>query len=147
MDEDKNALLEKYISEQEKILQKKKEEELISRGLYRLETSDEYQPYFTYDPDKKIYYKKVPLELTDEEYEQIKKYPVKRKSDLGLASVLILIGVIIIVLGVVFGIAGSNGDGGTAMLVIIGTFASGIVYIALGVIINLLSEIKNDINR
>ena len=112
-----------------------------------------------YDWDKNNskyeYYKKVPIEITDEEYEEIKKYS-KPTEDVILkhfnknntiATILTIIAWVVYVSGLIAGFVlgvDSWGDPTILMLVYwIASFVVGTVYLGFAEIIKILTEIRN----
>ena len=153
-----HELLKNYISKKEvqkkETYEKEKRNLLISQGLYEKIYSDEpgYSQEFPnqeWDPatnDHK-YYKMVPIEITEEEYEIIKEYsnttsPVKRN-----AAAIILFSIA----GAIFGLGFFAGiiigteveDFLITLIYWIGSFAIGMMLIGFAEIIRLLNEIKN----
>lgn len=77
-----DAIVKEFIEKAQAKEKEARDKHLISLGLIK-ETFREYSPtgsyeypYLNYDSEKKSYYseKKIPVSVTDEEYEMIKKY-------------------------------------------------------------------------
>ena len=142
--------------------EEKKNSLLIELGLYEKayvpddEQNDEYT-YCEYDEANSVnrYFKKVPIEVTDEEYEQIKKYAVQEKKDTSIlsngqnifATLLTAVAWIIYISGFICGtVLGVDRYGDPTFMILvywIAGFVIGTVYYAFAEIIRLLSEIKN----
>lgn len=70
-----DVLAEKYIESMKKEQKLNRDKKLVELGLYRKETATQKDyDIFTEDCGVLKYYKKVPIEVTDEEYEEICKY-------------------------------------------------------------------------
>ena len=88
--------VEAYCEKQEKILQeklrRKREKDLIKRGFYDVEYSDQPHSGFVYSVKHKQYIKKHPLVVSDEAYEKIKAYKVNeiKKSNQGILLFIII---------------------------------------------------------
>lgn len=163
-----NEILQKYIQEMqyEKAAQEKAErdERLINAGLCKIvyidnNASDE-SVYINdseaeYDPKSGRYYKKVPVELTDEEYEEFSKVyddqPCEEANN-NVATVLKVIAWIIYIGGFIAGIVLGN-VGNTSyhsdfsFPLAFGcwgaVFVSGTLVLGFAEIIKLLTEIRN----
>lgn len=130
---------------------------LISQGLYEKvyapnnEWSDEY-PENEYDQEQQIirYFKKVAIEVTDEEYEQVKKYALKATEFLPKPNVIakILLGVGICVYGLGF-IGGmqlqSAAEELLSLAIIVWAIAAvgGTILLGLSEIVKLLQNIRD----
>lgn len=130
---------------------------LISQGLYEKvyapndEWSEEY-PENEYDQERQTirYFKKVAIEVTDEEYEQIKKYAVKPPIFLPKPNVIakILLGVGICVYGLGF-IGGmqlqSAAEELLSLAIIVWAIAAvgGTILLGLSEIVKLLQNIRD----
>ena len=90
-----NAKVEEFIKSKKEEIETRKKEHLISLGLIDYDAKCikrvyTYQPtttYSKYDPEKELYYYEVasgsytPIEVTDEEYQEILKYaPIKEEN-------------------------------------------------------------------
>lgn len=86
-----------------------KAEAILDRIEY---SSSEEFPHYEYDSTNSVtrYYKKVPIEITDEEYEEIKKYSQKRYTSTSnpVATALTVIAWIVFIGGFIIGIASAN---------------------------------------
>lgn len=79
--------LDKKQAEQRKEFESERDQLLVSLGLVKFEkeyspSGKQTGPYVKYDEEAKNYYyvkHKTPIEVTDEEYEQIKKYALTQK--------------------------------------------------------------------
>ena len=79
--------LDKKQAEQRKEFESERDQLLVSLGLVKFEkvyspSGKQTGPYVKYDKEAKNYYyvkHKTPIEVTDEEYEQIKKYALTQK--------------------------------------------------------------------
>ncbi len=82
---------------------------LIDEGKTQREYSQNYGAgFYQWDEEKKMYYndKAVPVEVTDEEYEEIKKYSSKNavesvELDNGAESFLKVINIIVLIIGII----------------------------------------------
>lgn len=134
--------------------------ELISAGLYEKEYSekDEYSyeyPEVEWDDNnnKSKYFKKIPIQLTNEEYEKFKKiyYSSALKPTNPIATVLSIIAVIIYVAGFIAGIVigvevaefYEDFAFGTAFVYWATSLISGTLFLGFAEIIKLLNDIKN----
>ena len=130
---------------------------LVSQGLYEKvyapndEWSEEY-PENEYDKKREIYcyFKKVAIEVTDEEYEKIKKYafasstlPEPVNSSNGIATVLTVIGVIVYLIGFIGFFAMFNMNALSAFIILASAAISGTMFLGFAEIIKLLQSIKN----
>ena len=163
-----NDMVQTYLNEKKAEEIKKKNELLISLGLYEKEYSETnvYSKEYSnaeYDEtaDQWRYYKAIPVEVTDEEYSEILKYQktnvkTRRKNPVAVTfkvlSFLCYIGGII--LGIVFGFVEETK--GTYYTYTVKTFSfttaeiywiagclSGLVYRGIAEVIQLLENIKN----
>lgn len=157
-----NEKLKQYLDEKDKLQkelsEKKKSDLLIREGLYEKEYSDGYNDeYSWYDNLEGKYYRKVPIEITDEEYQLLKEvcksdneksanYNVKN----GVAKALIFIACIIYIFGFIAGI-GSGTDAAeyysefnfiVALIYWVVTLVSGTMFLGFAEIIKLLEAIK-----
>ena len=131
---------------------------LVSQGLYEKvyapndEWSEEYDeayPENELDSERQTirYFKKVAIEVTDEEYEQIKKYAFVSKSlpeTNDVAKVLTFIACAIYIVGIIAGIiiAAPMGIAVSVVCWVI-TAISGTMFLGFSEIIKLLQSIKN----
>lgn len=99
-----------------KAYEARKHETLVDLGLYEREYSpsgkySEEYPFCEWDVDRhaSIYFKKVPIEITDEEYQEVKKYAKTEDKENGaknpVAVALTIIAWIIFIGGFISGIA------------------------------------------
>ena len=99
--------------------EKEKKKTLFELGLYEKEYSpnnlytEEYScSEWDYDSSKTKYYKKVPVEITEEEYQEVKKYAKPKDVDVSeqptIVTVLTVIAWIIFTAGFIAGIALGN---------------------------------------
>lgn len=150
-----NEMLSDYISEKEaekkELLERQKIDFLLSEGLYEKEYSDkdgysEEYPYSEFDSrNKQRFYRKVPINITDSEYEQIKELSQSEKSQEknSVAIALMVIAWIIIVVGVVVGLFLTDSSIGLAIICCVMSVVSGIFILGFAEIIKLLNDIKN----
>ena len=163
-----NDVVNNYISYQESVARKKNEavkrKFLISQGLCEkvyvdastLTDTDEYECECDGDVDR--YYKIVPIDVTDEEYERMleayEKATAKAKSIRkrnGVATTLGLIGLLIIIIGLFVGISMGTktayGDSDfnfeVALSCWVEPFVSGMLFVGFSQVIQLLEDIKN----
>lgn len=114
------------------------------------ESTAEY-PFSEWDQKASMtkFFKKIPVEVTDEEYEEIKKYSshftlIKKNK---IASILTFCSIVVYIAGFISGIA--LGDAlsydfswGAAFVVWMTSFINGTILVAISEIINLLDDIK-----
>jgi len=74
MNEKLKAYFEKMEEDKKQRAQYEKDELLISQGLYETVYSDTPQSGYTYDKKAKKYYKLIPIEVSDDEYQRILDY-------------------------------------------------------------------------
>ncbi len=74
MNEKLKSYFEKMEADKKLREQFEKEELLISQGLYETAYSDSPKSGYTYDKKAKKYYKLIPIEVSDEEYQKILEY-------------------------------------------------------------------------
>ncbi len=74
MNEKLKSYFEKMEADKKLREQFEKDELLISQGLYETVYSDSPQSGYTYDKKAKKYYKLIPIEVSDEEYQKILEY-------------------------------------------------------------------------
>jgi len=136
-----------------------KEKTLIDLGLFEkvYSTSDEAIeefPFIEWDSENSVnvYFKKVPIEVSDEEYEEIKKYAKDSKNtdkkDNIIASILKKIAWCVFIVGAIAGLAlgnlGYRGFSfGITLIYWFASFISGITLLGFAEIIQLLTDIKN----
>lgn len=114
-----NKKLEQYLSkkEQEKrtVIERKKRDLLLREGLYEVQYFDEWRADSSYDNESGKYFVRVPIEISDEEYQLVKELSVssnkgydKVDCDNGIATLLTVIAWIIYIAGFVAGIGFGN---------------------------------------
>ncbi len=118
MNEEVRKRVDEYCEKQEAILKEERNKDLIRRGLY--DVVDEI---------------KVPLDITDEEYERIKKY--KTPSSDGY---LLVIGIVVIIIGGI--LVGYTAYDVSCLFIMIITICISVHFFALYKIINLLNDKK-----
>lgn len=97
-------------------------------------------PHYEYDTSK--YYNKVPIPVTDEEYEQILKHTETPKRD-GAAGALSFIGVLIYIIGFIVGCFFVKNSFTTALSYWVDAFVSGTMMLGFAEIIKLLHKINS----
>lgn len=137
----------------------KKSQTLLKLGLYEKEYTDRNEcsvdyPYADYDETGAVkYYRKVPVEVSDEEYEELLKYQKSTSSDKAgsnfVAAVFKFSSVLIFIVGFVTGLLYGNVDYGefsfaVAFMYWSAGFISGMTFLGFGEIIQLLTDIKNN---
>ncbi|MBE7046321.1 MAG: hypothetical protein E7396_02780 [Ruminococcaceae bacterium] len=147
----KFPVVNKDIKPGDKIKLAKNDEKIdVTVDSIQCESSAEYA-FSEWDQNASMtkYFKKIPVEVTDEEYEEIKKYSshftlIKKNK---VSSVLAFCAVIVYIIGFISGIAlgdalSYNFSWGVAALVWMTTLINGTLLIAVSEIINLLEDIK-----
>lgn len=157
-----NDILKQYLEQKEQLhresYEKEKRDLLIREGLYEKEYSDTFNDeYYWYDNLQGKNYRKVPIEITDEEYEMVKeicksdnKEPVDVDVDNGVATVLTVIAWIIYIVGFIVGIvSGTNAAERysdfnflVAFIYWVVALVSGTMFLGFAEIIKLLEAIK-----
>lgn len=121
---------------------------LIKKGLFKLvESNQEDKDSYIDDEDQK-YWKKVPLDITHEEYMYIQKLHGEIKEHKTRASGIFILGLIIIAIGIGLGIEASTLsiiEKGTAQIIAVCTFLFGFLCIALGIITGEIKKIYDAI--
>lgn len=134
-----------------------KNKTLVELGLFEKvysESSDQSKefPYYEYDSEnsKNRWYKKEAIAISDEEYEEVKKYSKTQNTEVErnpISTMLRVIAIIVYVAGLIAGfVLGLDrwGDPTAMMLVYwIAFFVLGTVYLGFAEIIQLLNDIKN----
>ena len=149
-----NEKVAKYLEEKR---EKERQEILIAAGLYEKEYAPKSQELpngeyprldTTIIPNRP--YKAIPIEITDEEYEQVKKYafasstlPEPVNSSNGIATVLTVIGVIVYLIGFIGFFAMFNMNALSAFIILASAAISGTMFLGFAKIIKLLQSIKN----
>ena len=150
-----NAQVEKFLEEQAKksseAKQKQREAFLIANGLFE----KEYRPrdkahknsteWPCWDPVAHMYYKSVPLELTEEEWAQVEKACEKDKN--GIASLLKWLASSVYVFAFIAGIAlgrdvYGNSSFGLCLLYWVAGLFSGSLLLGFSEVVRLLHEIR-----
>lgn len=160
-----NEVVEEYLEKKQKEIKKQrekaKEEKLVELGLYEriYEGQEGYDPQkanYCWDDEKQqgTYYNKVPIEVTDEEYEEILKVSDEEiATSVGgntIAKVLKVIAWVIYGVGFIMGLVlsqepGYHGDEmniATAFTYWCVTFVSGTTFLGFAEVVKLLEEIK-----
>lgn len=152
--------IENFIEKQK---QKKKEnykQFLLDNDICEREYSpneDENAPYDEnypfWDRKQNKYYKKIPIEVTDEELEQIleayNEAQVNEVKSNGIATFFLVLGWITVIAGLIESLSAASGDKGesfTFSVFIIHfavTLISSMIYFGFGEVIKLLNDIKN----
>ena len=152
-----NSLIENYIEKKEKEKAEKRLEakkELAAKlGIFEKEYSpnNEYSekyPEYEFDNETQSskYYKKIPVEITEEEYQALLKYQSDEDNSKSntVSTVFRVLGSITFVVTAIAAIViGSSGSTVEAISMAITGFVSGMVYIGFAEIIQLLNDIKN----
>lgn len=115
-----HKMAENYICEKEKQIANQKQREkndfLLREGLYTKTYSDkaEYSPDYPYsefdeNTQQQRYYQKEPIEVTDEEYDELKKYSSARKttaekSTNAISVFLLVVAIAVFAIGLIYGI-------------------------------------------
>ena len=143
-----NEKVEKYLEEKR---EKEKREILIAAGLYEKEYAPKSQelPNREYPfLDSKIVpnrpYKAIPIEVPDEEYEQIRKYAYSGNSN-RIAGILTFVACAVYVIGLVTGFILLNGSSNwtPAISCWAASGISGTIFLGFAEIIKLLQAIKD----
>ncbi len=134
--------VKEYLDQKQKEVQREKDQELIALGLFEREYRPEGEAnavYPEYDSETQTYYRKVPVPVTDEEYEQIqmlsKKSAVKKNTVATALSVLAIVNCVVGVIGGLFQ--------GTFLLSALSAAINGIILLGYAEIIKLLSNLNN----
>ncbi len=151
-----NETVKNYLETKKKKCEEKKAKKLVELGICeKIYSPDgEYSSeYYLYDEKEKKHYKKIPIEVTDEEYDEILKYSEnadKKEYNIvarilkGIAWFFFVGGFIVgFTLGVALG-EQLNYNPYIAMFTIWGIyFVFGMMFIGFAEIIQLLQDIKN----
>ena len=156
MNEKLKEFLDAKKDAEKKKYQEEKQKTLIELGLFEKVYSPDnnYSDEFSsseWDSANSTskYYKKVPIEITDEEYQEVKKYSkgdVLVQNNNPIATTLRVIAVLVYIVGFISGIA--IGDAvaeyswGTAFIYWFVSFFSGTTILGFAEIIQLLDDIK-----
>lgn len=150
-----HELLKEYYEKKEREERKQKEDFLIKLGLYEdyEATSDDYT-YHEWANGQLQYYKSIPIDLTDEEYEKVKAVHERTKSVSestksgdGVAYLFLSIAWILYIGGAIIGLAvfwGSESE--MSVLIWLSAFFSGTLFMGFGQVINLLSKINDKLS-
>ena len=167
MNEKLKEFLDAKKDAEKKAYEEKKKDTLIELGLFEKVYSEnnaysiEY-PWSEWDSENSInkYYKKIPMEITDEEYEEVKKYS-KKPVILGenpIATALTVIAWILFIGGFIAGIAlgtvevergyyytytDTEFSFAVAFVYWCASLISGTMFLGFAEIIKLLTDIKN----
>lgn len=163
-----HELLKNYVAKKEaekrELYEKKKNDLLISQGLYEKVYSDKSRyskefsnQEFDSDTNKYRYYKMVPIEISEEEYQQIKELsnttnPVEKNI---VASILTGSAWIIFIVGFILGIVFGNVEieipfadysefsFAIALIYWATSFISGLILLGIAEIIKLINNVSN----
>ena len=151
-----NQYIEKKKAEKRAAFEKTKTKTLIDLGLYEKEFPadpvkfdyNEYDSGF-YDETAQTYkhFKKVPIEISDEEYEELLKYTYieEQAENNTVSKALQYIAVSIYVVGTIAGFIYVEYAFVMTILVWLAAFVSGTIMLGFSEIVKLLHEIKNKI--
>lgn len=134
--------VKEYLDQKQKEAQREREQELIALGLFEREYRPEGESnavYPEYDSETQKYYRKVPVLVTDEEYEQIRMF--SRKSGVNRNKVATALSVLAILTGVSGVIGGLIR--GTLLLSGLSAAISGTILLGYAEIIKLLGNLNN----
>lgn len=149
-----NERVKSYLDEQELKLQKQRSRHLMELDFYDKEYTDskEYTPQYPYkeiNPETKEvrYFKKLPILVSEEEYEKIVEANSKTKkvenSENAIAYALKIIAVLIYVIGAIVGLAmlfSEQAEGGLYALAKAAVW--GTAFLGFAEVIKLLEDIK-----
>ena len=137
----------------------KKNQILIQEGLFTKEYSNEYSGEYSFSDGNGQYYKRVPIEVTDEEFQEIMKYveTTNEHDNNKIGTAMKVVAILIFIAGFILGIVFGNQEietyystrteynfGITAIYWVI-FFVSGMFFLGISEIIELLNDIKNNI--
>lgn len=155
MNEKLKEFLDAKKAAERKAFEEKKNETLLQLGLFEKVYSENEQysndfPYSEFDSknSKNRWYKKSPIAITDEEYEEVKKYAELKVDKKGnpIAVTLRVIAIIIYIVGFVASFfLGVDKYGDISAMVIVWWvvfFVGGTCYLGFSEIIQLLEDIK-----
>lgn len=129
----------------------KKTQILLQEGLYTKEYSNEYSSEYSFSDGDGQYYKRIPIEVTDEEFQEILKYVEtpnehdNNKFGTAMKVVAILIFIAGFILGIVLGNQEFGFNFGITAIYWGSFFASGMFFLGISEIIELLNDIKHNI--
>lgn len=152
-----NEILKNFLRENEKLKNQNKAETLIKLGLCEREYAPDGKgvgrraDYKEWDVDKEKYYKNIPIEIDDDIYFKIlktTKAKVILNNDVSTpvtATVCYAIAIIIFIGGGLFGVGyGLESENFLVLIAIcLASVASGILYMALGKIVEYLHRINS----
>lgn len=149
MNEKVQAFLDAKKQEELEKKQAEKEKLLVDLGL----AEKEYSPagnwsaeYPYYDPETALHFKLKALEITDEEFEKIKKYAGKKEDNVssnGIATTLTTIAWITYIAGFFVGLFMIEVLEWYILFIWFAAFLSGTVYLGFAEIIKLLTQIRD----
>lgn len=150
--------IEKFFEKQKKTIQKNRKQFLIDNNIcervYNPSEDSEYSDEYPYrDRDTGKWFKKEPIDVTDEEFEMIQKayneaHTEKPESN-GIATFFMVLGWITVIAGLIESLSAASGDKGesfTFSVFIIHfavTLIASMMYFGFGEVIKLLNDIKN----
>ncbi|MBQ8416236.1 MAG: hypothetical protein IJX13_04990 [Clostridia bacterium] len=126
-----------------------KKDVLRAAGLYSREYGKESEEYPLYDAGTFGYYKENFVEVTDEEYERIKRIVEEEKSATsdknrpGISMILKVISMVVLVCGIIVALGALNISFEAFLTALLSPIPSATVLWALSVVIDLLYDIKN----
>ena len=152
-----NEILKEFLdtkkAEEKKKYEEEKQKTLIELGIYEKEYSPDNSshngkfPHFEWDNTTQTakYYKIIPIKITDEEYEDVKKYIVlsnNQNSNNSIANILKILAVIIYIVGFIFPFC-LEAEFPIMLIYWLSFFILGTIYLGFAEIIQLLTDIKN----
>ena len=152
MNEHVKAYIEAQQAAEREEYEKKKRKTLEELELYEKEYSDEGYTaeycFSEYDTESQTYkyYKRTPIEISDEEYEEIKKFcKTKNERKRNPISVMLIVIAVCVYVGGFIGSILLMDMYDEAGLIVgwLATFVSGTLYLSLAEILQLLHEIRN----
>lgn len=157
MNEKLQSYLEKKREENRARFESDRDARLIAAGLFEKRfspTNKENDPEYPFgmwnkEEQRMMYYKKVAIPVTDEEYEEfLKVNPTtpavqEEASSNGVATALKVIAVIIYILCGLVGLVAMIGNFVTGLVVMVMGFVSGTIFLGFGEIIKLLQQISD----
>ena len=154
MNEKLQAYLEKKTAENHAKFESERDAKLIAAGLFEKRfspTNKEDDPEYPFsqwnkEEQRMMYYKKVAISLTDEEYEEFLKVApaaaaVETESTNGVATALKVIAIIIYILSGIGGLVCMAGSFLVGLTVFMAGFVSGTMFLGFGEIVKLLQKI------
>ena len=145
-----HEMVESFLKQKKSEETVRKNKHLIDLGLYEkvYSNSTTYSDEFPYpEEDEKgaiiNYYKKVAIDITDEEYAEIKKHSFTYSSQKnGVAVALTVIAWVLYIVGFAGGII-LAGEATAALTYWFGALISGTTFLGFAEIVKLLNDIKN----